>query len=185
MTEAIFIPTTASKQSQRELSNKPSLTIMRPLLVANERFLWWKSTSTTITKSAKSHPSAFRSGLRKKQPCRFVQILRRFLRRLQNCMQHSSVLPMSTSHRSLITILKRSYETALSSYQEHPQVLTPAVPPALQPPLTRLRTQSSTVTNSTAPPQPTELVQCPSVTQMRKMPLTPTSTTTFPITAPP
>jgi hypothetical protein len=27
-----------------------------------------------ITKSAKSHPSAFRSGLRKKRPCRFVQI---------------------------------------------------------------------------------------------------------------
>jgi hypothetical protein len=78
------------------------------------------------------------------------------------------LLPLSTSHRSLITILKRSYAMALSSYQEHPQVQTPAVPPALQPPLTRMRMPSSMVTSPTAPPQPTELVRCPSVTPSRK-----------------
>ena len=71
-------------------------------------------------------------------------------------------------------------------------LVLPGTPPgtisrrwALQPPLTRMRTQSSTVTSSTAPPQLTELVQCPSVTPMPKMPLTPTSTTTFPIMASP
>jgi hypothetical protein len=41
-------------------------------------------------------------------------------------------------------------------------------PPALQPPLTRMRMPSSTMTNPTALPQLTELVRCPGVTPGRK-----------------
>jgi hypothetical protein len=83
----------------------------------------------------------------------FLLILRRSLRRLPNCTTRFSVLLLSTSHRSLITILKRSHATALSSYPEHPKVQTPATPPpALLPPLTRMRTPSSTVTSSTVLP---------------------------------
>jgi hypothetical protein len=59
----------------------------------------------------------------------FLLILRRSLRRLPNCTTRFSVLLLSTSHRSLITILKRSHATALSSYPEHPKVQTPATPP--------------------------------------------------------
>jgi hypothetical protein len=42
--------------------------------------------------------------------------------------------------------------------------VTPAVPAALWTPFTPMRTPSSMVTRPTAPPQLTELVQCPSVT---------------------
>ncbi len=58
-------------------------------------------------------------------------------------------------------------------------------PPALQHPLTRMKMPSSTVTNPTAPPQLTELVRRPNVTPVTKMPLTSTSTTTFPIVVSP
>jgi hypothetical protein len=110
-------------------------------------------------------------------------ILRRSQQRPPNCTTRSSALLLGTSYRCLSTILRRSFATALSSYQEHPQVQTPAVPAALLPPLTRLRTPSSTVMSPTAPPQLKKLVQCPSVIRVLKMLLTPTSLTTFPIMA--
>jgi hypothetical protein len=124
-----------------------------------------------------------------------------------NWTPEEATLPLCTNLTTLLATSAELYATFFRNPPEHVTpffnhhinavirdgtLVLPGTPPgtisrrrALQPPLTRMRTQSFTVTSSTAPPQLTELVQCPSVTPMPKMPLTPTSTTTFPIMASP
>ena len=137
---------------------------------------------TTIRKNANSCMAPATNIHSRRQNMWFFPLVL-FLRRSQRLTNSSStstaLLRLGTRRASSNTASMRSYTAPQCSFLGLRPAQPPAALAAFQSPASPTRTPPSTVTPPMAPVTTTALVRCPSAIPESKMPLTPTSTTTF------